>query len=75
MRLNLSADNYLHSNSLEESWVSKRQLYHFFDLGELFPDPSYVIVTHLIQRLFLILQTGVQTHSYTLFRHKTHFKP
>lgn len=75
MCLNLSADNYLHSNSLEESWVSKRQLYHFFDLGELFPDPSNVIVTHLIQRLFLILQTGVQTHSYTLFLHKTHFKP
>jgi len=69
-----SADNYLHSYSLEESWVSERQLYHFFDLGKLFPDPSNVIITHLIQRLFLILQTRVQTHLYTLFFHKTHFK-
>lgn len=75
MCVSLSAENYLHSNSLEESWVSQRQLHHFFDLGELFSDPSDVIITHLIQGLFLILQTGVQIHSYTLFVHIAHFKP
>ncbi len=40
--------------------------------------PSNVIITHLIQRLFLILQTGMRTQSYTLhvpLPHLIHFKP
>lgn len=54
-------DHYLDSNSLEESWVSQRKLHHFFNLGELFPYSSYVIITHFIQRLFLILKSRFKT--------------
>lgn len=52
---------YFDSNSLEELWMSERQFNHLFDLGQLFTATTNVIIAHLVQRLFLLLQS--QGHS------------
>lgn len=50
---------YFHANGLEECWVPERQLHHFFDLSQLLPHTSNVIVADFIQRFFFVLSTHI----------------
>lgn len=49
---------HLHSYSLEEARVSERKLHHLFDLRQLLPTASDVVVADVVKALFLILLEG-----------------
>ena len=40
---------YLHSYGLEESRMSEGKFHHLFDLSQLLPAATNVIIAHLIQ--------------------------
>lgn len=58
---------YLNSDSLKQSWVSKRKLHHFFDLGQLLPTTSNVIVANVIETLLFILSCTRKPDSLLLY--------
>lgn len=50
--------SHLDSYSLEKAGVSERKLHHLFDLGQLLPTASDVIVADVIKALLLVLSQG-----------------
>lgn len=46
---------HLNSYSLEKPGVSERKLHHLFDLGQLLPAASDVVVADVIKALLLVL--------------------
>lgn len=49
---------HLNSYSLEKAGVSERKLHHLFDLGQLLPTASDVVVADVIKGLLLVLSQG-----------------
>ncbi|GIX63108.1 SNF2 helicase, putative [Babesia caballi] len=49
----------LDTQGLEEPGVSERQLDHLPNLRHLLPAPSYVVVSHVVELLFLVALDGV----------------
>jgi hypothetical protein len=43
----------LDSNRLEELWMAKRELHHFFDLGQLLAHPAHVVVANVVDAVFV----------------------
>lgn len=53
--IHLHMGTYLHPYGLEESRVSKGKFHHLFDLSQLLPAATNVIIAHFIQWLLFIL--------------------
>ena len=51
-------ERHLNSYSLEKTWVPERKFHHLFNLGQLLPAASDVVVADVIQALLLILSQG-----------------
>lgn len=49
--------SYFYTDGLEECWVPEWQLHHFFNLSQLLPNTSDVIIADFIQGFFFILST------------------
>lgn len=52
----MCSDSCLHSNGFEQARVPERQLYHLFNLSQLFATTPDVIIPNVIQALLLILR-------------------
>lgn len=50
---------HLDSDSLEEAGVSERKLHHLFDLGQLLPTATDVVVANVIEALLLVLSRQI----------------
>lgn len=46
---------HLNSDRLEEPWVPERKLHHLFDLSELLPTASDIVIPDIVQILLFIL--------------------
>ncbi len=55
---------HLDAYGLEQSGVSERKLHHLFDLGQLLPTASDVVVSDVIEILLFVLSKGNMQESH-----------